>query len=190
MDFLFQPWHWSLAGVIIAFVTFLLYYFGRNMGVSSNLETLCAMAGAGKFTDYFKMNWRDRKWNLVFVLGMILGGFVASHYMTPNEKMKLNPKTVQHLQDLGVEDAGEHYLPDLLFSKNQLKNTKVLLVLLIGGILIGFGTRYAGGCTSGHGIVGLASLQKPSFIAVIGFFIGGIAMTWLFLPTILVWLQK
>lgn len=190
MEFLFEPWHWSLAGFIIALVTFLLYFFGKNMGVSSNLETLCAIVGAGKFTDYFKINWRDRKWNLMFVVGMILGGFIASHYLTSDEKIDLNPKTVTHLQELGVQDTGTHYLPDLLFSKNQLKDSKVVITLLLGGLLIGFGTRYAGGCTSGHGIVGLSSLQKPSLIAIIGFFLGGILMTWVILPVILKWITQ
>jgi len=58
-------------------------------------------------------------------------------------------------------------------------------MLVGGGILIGFGTRWAGGCTSGHAISGLSNLQLPSLIAVIGFFIGGIIMTYFLLPTIL-----
>jgi uncharacterized membrane protein YedE/YeeE len=47
--------------------------------------------------------------------------------------------------------------------------SKGVLLLLVGGVLIGFGTRYAGGCTSGHAISGLSNLQIPSLKAVIGF---------------------
>jgi uncharacterized membrane protein YedE/YeeE len=184
LDFLTQPWSWYVAGIFIALVTFLLFYFGQHLGVSSNLETLCSVSGAGKLSDYFKIDWRSKKWNLTFVLGLIIGGFISAQWLTPDEYMGLNPKTVSELKEVGIADAGEHYLPDAFFASENLSDIKVLLVLLAGGFLVGFGARYAGGCTSGHGIVGLSSLQIPSFIAVAGFFIGGLFMTWVVMPWI------
>jgi hypothetical protein len=59
---------------------------------------------------------------------------------------------------------------------------KGFLILIGAGVLVGFGSRYAGGCTSGHGIVGLSMMATESYIAVAGFFIGGLIMTWLILP--------
>ncbi|HHB51659.1 MAG TPA: YeeE/YedE family protein [Saprospiraceae bacterium] len=182
MNLLLQTWPWYVAGPIIALVTFLLFYFGKHLGVSSNLETLCSMEGAGKFTDYFKIDWRARKWNLVFILGLIAGGFITSQWMTPNEKMDLNPKTIENLQEFGITDAGYAYLPEKIYGLDQLSDVKNLLFLLLGGVLVGFGARYAGGCTSGHGIVGLSNFAWASYVSVAGFFIGGLLMTWFILP--------
>jgi uncharacterized membrane protein YedE/YeeE len=182
MDFILQPWSWYVAGFFIALVTFLLYYFGKHLGVSSNLETVCTLMGARKISDYFKFDWKSKKWNLVFILGLIVGGFITSQWMTPSEQMQLNPKTVEELKAFGITDAGEKYLPEALFAAENLTDYKVVLVLLIGGFFVGFGSRYAGGCTSGHGIVGMSNLEVPSLIAVIGFFIGGIFTTWLIWP--------
>ncbi|HSJ12278.1 MAG TPA: YeeE/YedE thiosulfate transporter family protein, partial [Gillisia sp.] len=98
--------------------------------------------------------------------------------------VNINPDTVAILQDYGFESAGEAYLPSELFNMEALADPKALAILLIGGILIGFGARYAGGCTSGHAISGLSNLQLPSLIAVIGFFIGGLVMVHLLYPLI------
>jgi uncharacterized membrane protein YedE/YeeE len=184
MDFILQPWPWYVAGPLIAFAMYSMFYFGKKFGVSSNLETLCAMGGAGKFVDFFKFDWRKNKWNLVFVIGLILGGFIANQWLTPDQSIALNPETVQNLSDMGFANAGETYLPNEIYGIKTMFTVKGFLILIIAGILVGFGSRYAGGCTSGHGIVGLSSLSKESFIAVGGFFIGGLIMTWLILPYI------
>jgi len=152
--------------------------------VSTNLETICTISGAGKFVDYFKVDWKSRKWSLIFVLGLVIGGFISSHFLTPSEVIALNPETISDLADIGFSDAGQNYLPDEIFGIDALFSVKGFLILLVGGILIGFGTRYAGGCTSGHAITGLSSLQLPSLIATIGFFIGGLIMTWFLIPLI------
>ena len=152
--------------------------------MSTNLETICTISGAGKFVDYFKVDWKSRKWSLIFVLGLVIGGFISSHFLTPSEVIALNPETISDLADIGFSDAGQNYLPDEIFGIDALFSVKGFLILLVGGILIGFGTRYAGGCTSGHAITGLSSLQLPSLIATIGFFIGGLIMTWFLIPLI------
>lgn len=184
MDFILQPWPWYVAGPLITFVMFLLFYFGKKFGVSSNLETLCAIGGAGKLVDFFKFDWRKNTWNLTFILGSVIGGFIAYQYLTPDEAVAINQQTIQDLSDIGFQNAGARYLPDEIFSNDAMFSAKGLLILILGGILVGFGSRYAGGCTSGHAIVGLSNLEIPSLISVIGFFIGGLLMTWVLIPLI------
>lgn len=182
MDFLFQPWAWYTGGLLIALSLLLYFYFGQNFGASTNFETLCTMAGAGKVSDYFKKDWKERDFALMFVIGLIIGGFLSSKFLIPEQTIDLNPKTVQELTDLGFSNIGYHYFPDEIFSDDVVFSLKGFLILLVSGVLIGFGTRYAGGCTSGHAITGLSSLQMPSLLAVIGFFIGGIIATWFIIP--------
>ena len=184
MDFILDPWPWYLAGPLITFVMFLLFYFGKKFGVSTNLETICSLGGAGKFNDFFKTDWKKNSWNLLFVVGLIIGGFISSQWLTPNETVAISQQTIQDLSDLGFQNAGAQYLPDEIFSIETMFSLKGFLILLIAGILVGFGSRYAGGCTSGHAITGLSNLEIPSLISVIGFFIGGLIMTWLLLPLI------
>lgn len=120
----------------------------------------------------------------MFVCGIILGGFISSAFLMKHQRIDLNPQTIQELNDLGFKNAGNTYVPAEIFSAKTLQSPKGLLILLGAGMLIGFGARYAGGCTSGHAITGLSSLQMPSLIAVIGFFIGGLIMTWFLIPLI------
>ncbi|MFK5957352.1 MAG: YeeE/YedE thiosulfate transporter family protein [Lutibacter sp.] len=184
MEFITQPWAWYVAGPIIAFIMFLLYYFGERFGMSSNLETFCSIGGAGKFVDYFKIDWKENIWNLIFVAGAITGGFIASNWLSTSDVVLLNPQTVKDLAEIGIVNAGATYLPDTIFSIDAMLSIKGFSILLIAGIMVGFGARWAGGCTSGHAIVGLSNLELPSLISVIGFFIGGLVMTWLILPLI------
>jgi uncharacterized membrane protein YedE/YeeE len=152
--------------------------------MSSNLRTLCAMSGAGKFSNFFNFQWRDQLWNLTVVIGAIIGGFIAVNFLSNDSGTALNHKTIIELQNMGFASPGTTLVPDEMFSLDVLANPKGLLLLVIGGLLVGFGTRYAEGCTSGHAILGLSSLQKPSLIAVIGFFIGGLIMSNFILPLI------
>ena len=184
MDFILNPWPWYVAGPLITFVMFLLFFFGKKFGVSSNLETLCAIGGAGKFNSFFKIDWKKNSWNLLFVVGLILGGFISSQWLTPDETVAISQQTIQDLSELGFQNAGAQYLPDEIFSMETMFSLKGFLILLIAGIFVGFGARYAGGCTSGHAITGLSNLELPSLISVIGFFIGGLIMTWFLLPLI------
>lgn len=184
MDFILQPWAWYLGGPLIALTLFLFFFFGKNFGVSSNLETMCTIAGAGKISDYFKKDWKERDWSLVFIVGLLIGGFIASKFLSTNT-IDLNPKTVQELADLGFANAGKSSITPLeIFSIESMFSLKGFLILIVAGFLIGFGTRYAGGCTSGHAITGLSNLQLPSLIAVIGFFTGGLIMIWVLFPLI------
>ncbi len=183
MEFILQPWAWYVSGPLISLSMFLMFYFGKRLGISSNLETICAVSGAGKFVDYFKFDWRKNKWNLAFMFGLIIGGFLSSNYLIVNEKVGISQETITDLEKLGFDKAGESYVPSELFAVENL-TVKSISILLIAGFLVGFGARYAGGCTSGHAIVGLSMLELPSLISVIGFFIGGLVMTWVIYPLI------
>ncbi|NRR92800.1 YeeE/YedE family protein [Winogradskyella undariae] len=182
MEYISQPWPWYISGPCITIVMFLLLYFGRTFGMSSNLRTMCAIGGAGKRVDFFKFDWKSQRWNLVVVLGAIVGGFIAQYVLSNPNPIDLSQNTITDLKALGFENAGENLLPPELFSWDAVLSFKGLSILLIGGILVGFGTRYAGGCTSGHAITGLSSLQLPSLIAVIGFFLGGLIMIHIIFP--------
>lgn len=184
MENILQPWPWYISGPLIAVVMFLLVYFGKTFGMSSNLETLCALGGAGKKVKYFNFNWKDKKWNLIVVIGAIFGGYIAQFHLSNPITIELNPKTIEHLQSSGFDNVGKSLLPPEIYDWGHALTLKGISILIIGGFLIGFGTRYAGGCTSGHAITGLSSLQLPSLIAVIGFFIGGLIMINLLFPLI------
>lgn len=184
MDWIYEPWPWYVSGPLIAGIMFLLLFGGKNFGMSSNLRTMCTIGGAGRKAEFFNFDWKSQRWNLVVVLGAIIGGFIAANFLSLDPAVMINPETVNTLQDLGFSSAGKAYLPNELFATQALTDPKALIILLSGGLLIGFGARYAGGCTSGHAISGLSNLQLPSLIAVIGFFTGGLIMVHLIFPLI------
>jgi len=190
IEFLSQPWHWSVSGLAITGVMFLLLLFGGEFGVSANLRTLVAMGGAGTHCSFFEYDWKKQLWNLVFIGGAVIGGFIAVHYLGSPEPVQIAASTQTYLTGVGIHTPqtlaeGRGYAPNEIFGIHNMWSPKNLVLLLVGGFLIGFGTRYAGGCTSGHAISGLSNLQIPSLIAVIGFFIGGLLMAWIILPVIL-----
>ena len=181
MNWIFEPWPWYIGGPIIALVMIALIYLGKSFGFSSNFRTLCAAIGAGKSCSFFDFNWKSQQWNLLFLVGTIIGGYLAANFLSNNQIPEISADTTAYLKSLGFESVGQSYSPTELFETFDLKN---ILILISGGLLIGFGTRYAGGCTSGHAISGLSALQLPSLIAVIGFFIGGLIMVHLLFPII------
>jgi uncharacterized membrane protein YedE/YeeE len=185
LEFVQQPWPWWVAGPLIAFVMFALLYFGKWLGMSSNLKTVCTILGGDKVSDYFKVDWKDQIWNLVFVVGVIFGGFLSSNYLTPDMSVAISPSTVADLTALGIENPGASFFPQEIFGSENVWSLRSLVFLIGGGFLVGFGTRYANGCTSGHAISGLSKLQWWSLVAVVGFFIGGLLMTHIGLPYLL-----
>ena len=184
MEAIYNPWPWYVSGPLIALTMAILILLGKRFGMSSNLETFCSMGGAGKFVDYFKVDIKPRRWNLMVVLGTVIGGFIGANVLSPQDHVTINRKSVETLNTFGFDSAGEAYLPTELFSAQSLSDPKIWIILLVGGFLVGFGARYAGGCTSGHAISGLSNLQIPSLIAVIGFFVGGLVMVHMVFPLI------
>lgn len=184
MEFLQQSWPWYVAGPAIALVMAMLLYLGGAFGVSGNLRTICAIGGGGRFSEFFRFNWRAQIWNLVFIGGAVLGGLLASNFMQSAEPVALSQSAQSALAAIGFQAPVEgELLPPEIFDLNS-KASPNLFLLIIAGFLVGFGTRYAGGCTSGHAISGLSDLQLPSLIAVFGFFAGGLLMTHLLFPLI------
>ena len=182
-EFITQTWSWWFSGTMIAAIMFFLLYFGQSFGFSSNLRTICAAAGLGKKVKFFDFKWKTQTWNLVFLVGAILGGFVAKQFLSTDLPVQISQATINDLSQLGIA-APSSLQPKELFSLEAIFTLKGFLVLAMGGLMVGFGSRYAGGCTSGHAISGLSDLQWPSLIAVIGFFAGGLIMTFLILPLI------
>ncbi len=178
-----QTWSWWFSGALIAGIMFFLLYFGQSFGFSSNLRTICAAGGLGKKVALFDFNWKSQIWNLVFLIGAIGGGFIAKEFLSNDTPVQISQSTISDLADLGF-GAPTSLQPEELFSIESAFSLKGFLVLAVGGLMVGFGSRYAGGCTSGHAISGLSDLQLPSLIAVVGFFIGGLVMTFLIFPLI------
>lgn len=185
IDILKEQWPWYIAGPLISIAMFMLLFFGKGFGLSSNLRTICAIGGAGRFSEFFRFDWKEQSWNLLVLLGIVIGGFISNEFLTSDSSIDLNPEIIVELNEYGIESAGKAMLPNEIFGLESVFSIKGFIMLVIGGVLVGFGTRWAGGCTSGHAISGLSNLQLPSLIAVIGFFIGGLIMTYFFLPSIL-----
>lgn len=184
MDFILQPWPWYVSGAMIALIMFIMLYFGKSFGFSSNLRTLCTICGADKYAPFFEFDWKKQSWNLMFLVGAGIGGYIAVNFMSaPDYAVAISDATVADLQALGF-DAPTGYVPESQFSLEALSSTKNWLILAIGGFMVGFGARYAGGCTSGHAISGISDLQPASLLAVVGFFIGGLLMTHVLFPLI------
>jgi hypothetical protein len=182
--FVSAPWPWYVAGPAIGlFVPALLVVGNRLFGVSSNLRHLCSVVLPGRL-EYFRYDWkRTGLWNLVFAGGILAGGFLAAHWGAPRN-VAISEQTRLALTRLGIHDFSG-LAPHEVFTWSALLTLKGFVSVILGGFLVGFGTAYAGGCTSGHAIAGLADLQLPSLIAVAGFFAGGLAATYFLLPLFL-----
>ena len=183
MSFLSQPWPWYVVGPLIGLTVPLVYlYAGRKWGVSSSLRDICAMA-APRGPAYFRYPWREEgAWRLAMVGGLLVGGVIAMLLGTPD--VAISAATTADLAELGITDFGG-LVPGEIFSWRGLGTLPGAVLVLGGGFLVGFGARWANGCTSGHSISGLATLRPESLIATIGFFVGGLVSTHVLLPLLL-----
>jgi uncharacterized protein len=184
LEFLQQPWPWYIAGPLIGLIVPLLLIIGNKaFGISSSLRHICAACIPAKIP-FFQYDWKKENWNLFFVLGIGIGGWIAAQILTNPLPVKVNSKLATELAGYGITDY-QGLVPTQLFNWQNLLSVKGLLMMVIGGFLVGFGTRYAGGCTSGHAITGLSTLQWPSLVATCCFMVGGIVMANFILPFIL-----
>lgn len=184
MNFIMQPWPWHVSGVLISLIMFIMLYFGKSFGFSSNLRTLCTMCGAGRIVSFFQFDWKTKSWNLFFLVGAGIGGYIAAQFLSPeNYTVAISENTITDLSALGFATP-EGFVPASQFGAEALAEAKSFIILLVGGLMVGFGARYAGGCTSGHAISGISNLQPASLLAVVGFFIGGLLMTHVLFPLI------
>jgi len=179
-----SPWPWYIAGPLIGLMVPLLLLLGnRSFGISATLRHICAAVIPGDI-HFFKYSWKKESWNLVFVSGIILGAIIASTVLASTQPTQIHPDLARELSGYGITNY-QHFIPVDIMNWKDLFRPASLILLVLGGFLVGFGTRYAGGCTSGHSIMGLATLQWPSLVASCCFLIGGFIAANLLLPLIL-----
>ena len=184
MEILKQPMPWYIAGPLIGLMVPLLLVLGnKTFGISSSLRHICAACVPAKIP-FFQYDWKKESWNLFFVGGIIIGGFIAAFFFTNPNAVQVNAKLVNSLSQYGITDY-HSLVPQQIFNWQALLTAKGFIMIMGGGFLVGFGTRYAGGCTSGHAIMGLSNLQMPSLIATICFMAGGFFMANILMPFIL-----
>lgn len=184
IEILKQPWPWYVGGALIGLtVPALLFMGNKTFGVSSSLRHICAACFPAGIP-FFSYDWRKEIWNLFFVGGVMIGAFLAVRFLSDPDPVVLAESTRAYLESKGITDTTQ-LLPNEIFSWEQLFTLRGLIFFVLGGFLVGFGTRYAGGCTSGHAIMGLSNLQWPSLVATMSFMVGGIIMTWFILPYLL-----
>ncbi len=184
MNLLTQPWPWYVSGPLIGLMVPLLLIAGNKaFGISSSLRHICAACIPTK-RNFFNYSWKDESWNLVFVSGIALGGLVAGFFFQNPNPVRISEATVRDLSLMGIKNFNG-LVPEELFNLHALFTLKGFILLVVGGFLVGFGTRYANGCTSGHSITGISNLQLPSLIATCCFFAGGLLTSWFVLPCIL-----
>lgn len=183
LEFLSQPWPWYVSGPLIGLMVPILLISGNKaFGISSSLRHFCAVCIPSK-VKFFDYNWKAEIWNLIFVLGVIVGGFIAGVLLKNPNPVDLSESTIKDLKSYGLTDFSGLY-PNEIFNLNNLLSVKGLLFIIVGGFMVGFGTRYANGCTSGHSIMGLSNLQLSSLVATICFFVGGLIMSWFIIPNL------
>ncbi len=184
LELLKQPWPWYVAGPLIGLMVPALLLLGnKSFGISSSLRHVCAACLPAKIP-FFQYDWKKEIWNLFFVAGILIGGFIAIQLLSNPEPILVNPKLQAELATYGITNY-DSFVPADLFSWSTLLSFKGIFMMVIGGFLVGFGTRYGGGCTSGHAIMGLSNLQLPSLIATISFMTGGFIVANFILPLIL-----
>ena len=184
IEWMRQPWPWYVAGPLIGLtVPALLILGNKAFGVSSSLRHICA-ACVPMNISFFKYDWKKEIWNLFFVGGILLGGIITAFFLSNPNPVIINPKLAIELASYGVTST-EGMVPKDLFNWENLLTVKGLILMVVGGFFVGFGTRYAGGCTSGHAIMGLSNLQLASLIATISFMVGGFIVANLIIPILL-----
>lgn len=184
MELIRGPWPWYVAGPIVGLTVPILLLLGnKSFGISSSLRHICASCMPANIP-FFKYNWRKEVWNLFFVLGIFLGGVITAVFLSNPEPVNVSPALVNELAGYGITDYS-NLVPAELMSWSSLFTLRGFIFIVVGGFLVGFGTRYAGGCTSGHSIMGLSNLQWPSLVATCCFMVGGIIMANFLLPILL-----
>lgn len=184
IDLIKQPWHWAIAGLLIGLtVPTLLLIGNKKFGISSSLRHVCAMCIPAKIP-FFQYDWKKEIWNIFFVVGVLIGGFIATQFLSNPNDVVVATATKQTLASYGITDFSK-LMPSQIFSIENILTTKGFFFFIGGGFLVGFGTRYAGGCTSGHAIMGLSNLQWPSLIATCCFMIGGFFSANILMPLLL-----
>lgn len=154
MNGFFENWNWYIAGPLIGlFVPLLLWTGNKAFGISSSFAHICYAILPEKKKQIMNYDYKANAWKFLFVIGIAAGAFISVNF-------------------LSVEKTA--FLPQNYYTLGGM------IKLFFGGLLVGFGTRYANGCTSGHSITGLSLLQSSSLKATLAFFAGGLFYTFVF----------
>ncbi len=151
-----EPIHWAWAGMGIAAITLLLQSLANtSLGISTSFENLCALISDSPYLNRGGL-LAGAQWRFPFITGLLLAGVVSA----------VLGGGWQPTWDLGMFDT-------------HIGGGPIVKVIWMfaGGILIGLGTRMAGGCTSGHGIFGMSNFEKSSLIATLSFMTAGLITT-------------
>ena len=184
IDMLKHPLPWYIAGPLIGLMVPALLIMGNKpFGLSSSLRHICAVCVPAKIP-FFEYDWKKESWNLFFAGGILIGGYIAATWLSNTQPVQVAPQLMNELSRYGITDY-QSLVPKQLFNWHALFSIRGFILMVVGGFLVGFGTRYAGGCTSGHSIMGLSNLQLPSLIAAICFMSGGFIMANCILPYLL-----
>jgi uncharacterized protein len=184
MEILYKPWPWYVAGLLIGITVPVLLLLGnKKLGISGTLTQICAACLPANLPS-LNYDWRKDSWNLLFVAGVTIGGFLGGWVFANPNPVAISTATIDFFKSHGLNDP-QGLMPQELFNWPSLVTLKGFLLMIVGGFMVGFGTRYARGCTSGHGILGLSALQWPSLVATASFFLGGILFCRFVLPLIL-----
>lgn len=184
IETLSQPWPWWVAGPLIGLIVpLLLLVGGKQFGLSTSFRQVCAATAPGQI-EYFRYDWKRGMWRLILILGIIMGAAIAATALaSPDPVVGISQSTNADLAALGITDF-RGMVPSEFISWAGLLTLPGFVMVVVGGFLVGFGARYADGCTSGHAISGLSTFQFSSLIAVLGFFAGGLVSTHLLLPLV------
>ena len=181
MEFLTEPWPWYVSGPLLGLMVPILFFIGnKHFGVSSSFRHICSAVLKPK-ADYFRYDWKASAWNLIMLAGTVIGAAVAVLFLNGGEAPAVTAEARKLFAEWSILRL-DGLMPEVIFAPENLFSLPALLVLVLGGFLIGFGTRYAGGCTAGHAIMGLSLLNLGSLVAVIGFFAGGLLVAWFVVP--------
>ena len=184
LDAILAPWPWWVGGPMLGLMVPILLILGnKEFGVSSSFRHICA-ATLKPGADYFKYKWKDSAWSLALVGGVVVGSGIAVLFLGGDSAPPLTSEAQSLFLSWGMQPAVSLQPPEL-FSVSQLLTAPALLSLIGGGFLVGFGTRYGNGCTSGHAIMGISLLNIGSIVATISFFVGGILVSNFVVPIVM-----
>ena len=179
------PWPWYVTGPLLGLMVPVLLLLGnKNFGISSTLRHACAAVLPVK-AEYFRgYDWREHSWNLILALGVIVGGAIAAFLLGGDRGPEVAPAAIELFGSWNIA-APAGLQPAEIFGASGAFSLRSLVSLVLGGFLVGFGTRYANGCTSGHAIMGLSLLNLGSLVATLGFFAGGVIVSNFVLPWVM-----
>lgn len=184
MDWIKEPWPWYVSGPLIGLMVPIMYILAnKSFGISSSLKHICAACMPARIK-FFSYDWKKEIWNVLFVTGIVVGGMISHWFLSNGQSVQISDSTRRDLMQLGITNFSS-VMPRQIFNWNNILSLQGFVFIILGGFMVGFGSRYAGGCTSGHAITGMANFQRASLVAVVGFFIGGLAVTYILYPLLL-----